>query len=103
MNPAEQSLTNWLCQKTTEAEALLSVDFSRMKGQITKLGGVKYLKNLLSRGIASDSFLPLSQKNRLDLSPEAAVVNAQFAALFEDDEANECFNRLCDAGFYNHR
>lgn len=54
---------------------------------------------ILSSGRTGDGFGPLADKNRLDLSLEALVVDKRYTMLFSDDEANYALSRLLDAGY----
>ena len=52
------------------------------------------------QGFPSDGFDALADRNRLDLSLEALVVDKRFTALFTDEEANTALARLLSGGFF---
>lgn len=54
----------------------------------------------LSGSRESDGFGILADKNHLELSLEALVVDKRFTALFTDEEANTALQRLLAAGYY---
>ena len=47
----------------------------------------------------SDGFYALAEKQHLELSLEALVVDKRFTALFTDEQANMALTRLLDAGY----
>ena len=100
MKPQELALTAALNDALTKAGAQLKLDFSRDIGQITKLGGVRFMQNLLRRGLESPGFDQMAKKGLLKFSAEAVCVRGEFGLLFSDDEINLCFDRLCEHGFY---
>lgn len=53
----------------------------------------------LSGNRESDGFAILADKNHLELSLEAMVIDKRFTALFTDEEANTALNRLLFAGY----
>ena len=65
-----------------------------------KDGGVRVMQNLIRRQQVSDVFDGLEKAGQLALSPEAAVTQSAYGALFTDDEVNWCFQQLCDAGYF---
>ena len=60
---------------------------------------MKNAHRIMSSNRESDGFSLLAQKNRLDISLEALVIDKRFTALFSDDEANEALDRLLTAGY----
>lgn len=100
MNQTDTLFTSALTDNLQKAAKLLHADFSHDLGQIQKIGGMRYMQNLLRRGLESPGFAALAQCRKLELSAEAAAVRAEFGALFEDEEVNLCFERLCEHGYY---
>ena len=60
---------------------------------------MKNAHRCLSGNRISDGFNALADKNRLDLSLEALVIDKRFTSLFTDEEANNALMRLLDAGY----
>ena len=58
------------------------------------------LKRSLQRGQPTPLFDELVAAGRTALTLEALAVQSRFAELFTDAEADECFARLIDAGYY---
>ena len=56
-------------------------------------------RHILSGNRVSDGFNILADKNHLELSLEALVVDKRFTQLFSDEEANNALMRLLDAGY----
>ena len=61
---------------------------------------LKCARRCLSGSRPSDGFDALADRNRLDLSLEALVVDKRFTALFTDEEANTALARLLSGGFF---
>ena len=100
MNALELAFTAALTDSLGKAASQLKIDLSRDIGQITKLGGVRFMQNLLRRGLESPGFSQMAAKKLLRFSAEAVCVRGEFGQLFTDDEVNLCFDRLCEYGFY---
>lgn len=60
---------------------------------------LKQAHRALSGNRASDGFVALAEKGRLDLSLEALAVDKGFTSLFTDAEADMALIRLLDAGY----
>lgn len=88
----------WLenCKKMEE----LGIPAARMTRSIGELGALSAARRLLSRRRNSDGFALLAQRERLDLSLEALVVQGRFGGLFTDEEADFCLQSLLEAGYY---
>ena len=86
-----------------EDKFLVAVEKARLEAQ--KLGvrirpvDMKGAHRILSGSRESDGFWLLADKNKLELSLEALVVDKRFTALFTDEEANEALMRLLEAGY----
>ena len=96
----ETAFTLALMENLKKAAALTGVEEPRLMAQAEKEGGVKAVKNMLSRGQVHRQFEPLKKIGRLDLSPEALVIKGKFSPLFTDEEANICLNALLEAGMF---
>ncbi|WP_409967465.1 hypothetical protein RFF05_12830 [Bengtsoniella intestinalis] len=86
------------CQ-TAQAE-VKGCQMTRLLQTIDKRGGVETVQELCRRGRLSDGFDALKQANRLDLSPEAIVIQKPFGTLFTDDEVNGCYDVLVECGYF---
>lgn len=100
MTKLETEFTQTLLLQLEKAEQVTGVAEPRLTAQVQKDGGVKAVKALLSRGQMTRQFMPLKEKKRLDLTPEALVVKGKFASLFSDEEADICLQALLDAGMF---
>ncbi|HIS49212.1 MAG TPA: hypothetical protein IAA80_01730 [Candidatus Gallacutalibacter pullistercoris] len=99
MTVLEQTFTKDLINRTQKAIAL-GANGKRFLSQLEKDGGVRVMQNLIRRQQVSDVFDGLEKAGQLALSPEAAVTQSVYGALFTDDEVNWCFQQLCDAGYF---
>lgn len=100
MQNLENSFTTALLAQLEQAEKLTGVEESRLWQQAEKLGGVKAVQQMISRGQISRQFQPLKQMKRLDLTAEALVIQGKFGALFSDEEVNECLSVLLENGMF---
>jgi len=66
---------------------------------ITQHGALGAARKLLLAPSVSDGFVSLWEKQRLDLTVEALVVERRFAHLFTDDELSIARRRLDDFGY----
>jgi len=83
-----------------EAETQFGVKQPRLKSQVEQFGAVSCVKEMLKKGRTSDGFLPLSQVGGLACSLESLVCETIYGQLFSDEEVNDCFAALCEAGHY---
>ena len=56
-------------------------------------------KRAISGNRISDGFRPLADRNKLELSLEALIIDKRFTALFTDEEANHVLEELLAAGY----
>lgn len=96
----ETAFTLALIENLKKAAALTGVEEPRLLSQAEKDGGVKAVKNMLARGQVHRQFEPLKKLGRLDLSPEALVIQGKYSPLFTDEEANICLSALLEAGMF---
>ncbi|MBB5775043.1 caspase family protein [Nonomuraea jabiensis] len=66
---------------------------------VSERGGLASARKLLSAPSVSDGFTALWERNRLDLSVEAVVLQSRFASLFTDDEREQARARLEEYGY----
>lgn len=100
MTKLETEFTAALISNIKKAEALTGVPEPRLISQAEKVGGVKAVKQLLSRGQQHRQFEPLKAMGKLEFSPEALVTRGKYAALFTDEEVNLCLEILLEAGMF---
>ena len=100
MTKLETEFTAALLDRLAQAQTLTGVVETRLQTQTEREGGVKAMRQLLSRGQMTRQFAPLKEKNRLDLTPEALVIQGRFAPLFTDAEVDLCLQTLLDAGMF---
>ncbi len=91
--------TMWIAnlQKST---LLCGYRSQKIIGDIEKFGGVQTAKRILKRNGVSEDFALLAEKKQLALSMEALLVSNKFSHLFDDDEINQCFDNLCEHGYF---
>jgi hypothetical protein len=65
---------------------------------VTQYGALGAVRRLLAAPAVSDGFVTLWERQRLDLTVEALVVDPRFAHLFTDDEREVARKRLDDFG-----
>lgn len=100
MKNMENTFTTALLEQLTEAERITGVSEIRLRQQTEKVGGVKAVQQMLSRRQENRQFQPLKKTKRLDLSVEALVIQGRFAALFSDEEVNDCLRLLLENGMF---
>lgn len=100
MTKLETEFTGALLDNLAQAQTVTGVAETRLKTQAEREGGVKAVRQMLQRGQMSRQFTPLQEKKRLDLTPEALVIQGRFAPLFTDDEVDLCLQTLLDAGMF---
>ena len=83
----------WL--KSREKAAALGVRLRPME----QADAMKQAVRALSGSRVSDGFYALAERQHLELSLEALVVDKRFTALFTDEQANTALTRLLDAGY----
>ena len=100
MTKLETDFTLALIQSIQDAESLTGVAEPRLLRAAQEQGGPAAVKQLLSRGQMTRQFEPLKKLRRLDVSPEALVIQGKYASLFTDEEVNLCLSVLLDAGMF---
>ena len=100
MTTLEKQFQEVLVANAEAAQKQCSCRMTRFLQTIEKFGGVKTAKEILRKGRLSDDFEVLQKAGLLKLTMEALVVDRHFAELFTDDEVNQCYEVLCDNGFY---
>ena len=81
------------------AKKELKYNASRLFQLVSREGGVKAAKQLISKSGGTYGFEVLWENKRLDLSVEALVLRREYHELFTDDERETCRNRLKEFGY----
>lgn len=81
------------------AKKELKYNASRFIQLVSKEGGLKAAKQLISKSGGTYGFEVLWENNRLDLSVEALVLRAEYLELFTDGEREICRHRLKEFGY----
>ena len=100
MKNIESTFTTALLQQLQDAQKICGVEEARLRQQAEKLGGVKAVQQMLSRGQMTRQFEPLKKMKRLDKSVEALVIEGKYASLFTDEEVNVCLSALLEGGMF---
>lgn len=100
MTTLEKQFQEVLVANAEAAQKQCPCRMTRFLQTIEKFGGVKTAKEILRKGRLSDDFEVLQKAGLLKLTMEALVVDRHFAELFTDDEVNQCYEVLCENGFY---
>ncbi len=80
------------------AKKELGYNASRFLQMLSREGGLKTAKKLISKDGGTYGFEVLWEHGRLDLSVEAHVLQEKYASLFTDEEREICRQRLADFG-----
>lgn len=81
------------------AKRELKYNASRFFQLISKEGGLKAAKQLISKSGGTYGFEVLWENKRLDLSVEALVLRPEYHELFTMEEREICKNRLKEFGY----
>lgn len=77
----------------------LRYNASRSFQLVSREGGLKAAKLLISKSGGTYGFEVLWENKRLDLSVEALVLRPEYHELFTEDERETCRNRLKEIGY----
>ncbi len=81
------------------AKKELKYNASRFIQLVSKEGGLKAAKQLISKSGGTYGFEVMWENNRLDLSVEALVLRPEYQELFTDGEREVCRQRLKEFGY----
>lgn len=81
------------------AKKELKYNASRFFQVVSREGGVKAAKQLVSKSGGTYGFEVLWENKRLDLSVEALVLRPEYRELFTNEERETCRNRLREFGY----
>ena len=100
MNKVEKKLQLAVLENCAKAEAQYDCKMTRLVQTIERFGVAKTAQEMIRKRRTSDGFAKLASAGRLDLTLEAQVVKSEYGELFSDEEVNECYDLLCEHGYY---
>lgn len=100
MKNLDEKLTKSILQACAKAKTECGANTEQLEKQLQQKGAATILKQLCRQGAVSQPFETLSQKKRLELSPEAIAAKGEFAELFSDNEADWFLQVLCEAEYF---
>jgi len=77
----------------------LQYNATYFKRMLAEYGGLEAAHRLLRPGSPSEGFTTLWERQRLDLTVEAHVLDPEFEHLFSDEELATARSRLADHGY----
>jgi len=102
MTKAEEKFEREMLDHAAAWEAF-GANAARFLKQAQQHGALSAVRETIRRRRVSDGFDKLRAAGRLDLTPEAAVVSKQYAALFTDEEVDFCLEVLLECGYFGYR
>lgn len=96
----EKKLQQEVIKKCELAEKEYGCKMTKFLQTIERFGIVKTAQEILRKGRTSDCFNKLAEAGRLDLTMEAVIVKGEYAELFTDEQVNDCYELLCEKGYY---
>jgi hypothetical protein len=81
------------------AKKEIKYNASRFIQLVSREGGQKAAKQLISKSGGTYGFEILWKNSRLDLSVEALILRSEYHELFTDEEREICRNRLKEFGY----
>ncbi len=100
MSALEKKLQQEVIKNCERAEKQYDCKMTRFLQTIERFGIVKTAQEILKKGRTSDCFNKLAEAGRLDLTMEATIVKGEYAELFTDEQVNDCYELLCEKGYY---
>ena len=100
MTALEKKLQAEVLKNCELAEKQCGCLMTRFIQTIERFGIVKTAQEILRKRRTSDCFNKLAEAGRLELTMEATIVKAEYAELFTDDQVNDCYELLCEHGYY---
>jgi hypothetical protein len=95
----EKSFHRAMADLYETAKREIGYNATRFMQMVAEIGGLATAKRLLQSDQVSDGFTTLWEHQRLDLSVEAHVLQAEFASLFDEDDLETARTRLADYGY----
>ncbi len=96
----EKKLQQEVIKNCELAEKEYGCKMTKFLQTIERFGIVKTAQEILRKGRTSDCFNKLAEVGRLDLTIEAVIVKGEYAELFTDEQVNDCYELLCEKGYY---
>lgn len=100
MTALEKKLQAEVLKNCELAEKQCGCQMTRFIQTIERFGIVKTAQEILRKRRTSDCFNKLAEAERLELTMEATIVKAEYAELFTDEQVNDCYELLCERGYY---
>lgn len=100
MSILEKKLQQEVIKNCELAEKEYGCKMTKFLQTIERFGIVRTAQEILRKGRTSDCFNKLAEAGRLDLTMEATIVKGEYAELFTDEQVNDCYERLCEKGYY---
>ena len=102
MATLEQQFQNELINQCQMAKSICpAYNPMRFLQNIDQYGALKAVKELLRRNRPSDGLNVLADNGHLALTMEALVIKSRYGELFTDEEVNQCFDLLCEYGYFS--
>ncbi|MGN2339478.1 hypothetical protein ACTFIN_15350 [Clostridium cagae] len=100
MDALEKELQQKVIKNCEIAENECGCKMTRFLGIIERFGIVRTAQEIFRKGRTSDCFNKLVEEGRIELTMEATIAEPQYAKLFTDEEVNNCYELLCEKGYY---
>lgn len=100
MSILEKKLQQEVIKNCELAEKEYGCKMTKFLQTIERFGIVRTAQEILRKGRTSDCFNKLAEAGRLDLTMEATIVKGEYAELFTDEQVNDCYELLCEKGYY---
>ncbi len=100
MTALEKKLQEEVIKNCEIAEKEYGCKMTRFVQTIERFGIVRTAQEILRKRRTSDCFNKLAEAKHLELTMEATIVKAEYAELFTDEQVNDCYELLCEKGYY---
>ena len=100
MSALEKKLQDEVLKNCDRATRECGCQMTKFVQTIERFGIVKTAQEILRKRRTSDCFNKLADAKRLELTMEASVVKSEYAELFTDEQVNDCYELLCEKGYY---
>lgn len=96
----EKKLQQEVIKNCELAEKEYGCKMTRFLQTIERFGIVRTAQEIFKKGRTSDCFNKLAEAGRLELTMEATIVKGEYSELFTDEQVNNCYELLCENGYY---
>lgn len=100
MGQLEKKLQEVVIKNCQKAESKCDCKMTRLIQTIERFGIVRTAQEIIRKGRTSDCFDKLVDAGLIELTMEAEIVKAKYGELFTDEEMNNCYELLCENGYY---